>query len=207
MQRVMFFIILLIVLLLVWQALFMVKEYENVLVVRFGKPLPEQFVPGLHWKIPVIDKVFRYDGRLQSLTMIPLEIPTSDNQIITLKSVAFWQVNDPAALWRGLGSQAAAARRLNDLLESALRDEFARYPLVEIVRPQKQTIEQKTWRSVQGLASEETRRSWKNKALGQGEQLEARVMTRVREQLQASDLGIDLLDLAILKIDHKGSIE
>lgn len=207
MKKIIFILIVSLVLIIIWQALVPVRENEMVLVVRFGRPHDISLAPGLHWKIPLIDHIIRYDGRIQSLKLPPLEIPTADNHLIELSCGAYWRVVDPKALYRSVRTPAAAAQRLGDWLESAVRDEYARYQLVEIVRPQKVVLSGRTWHNVQGLTTDAERRNWRSRALGSGEQIEAQVEKRLKSQLQKANLGIELLKQITIRITYKGSIE
>lgn len=193
--------------LVLWQSLFVVPMNEIVIVVRFGKPVVQQLTAGFHWRLPLIDQIVRYDGRIQLLEMTPLEIPTSDNKILEVGVSAYWQVTEPVALFRSLGTQAAATRRLQAMIESAVRDELARYLLVEIVRPEKRRVPLGQWQKVQSLANQQEQIQLAKQNYGAGRQIESQIVARLTQQLATEELGLQLLDLKIQHVRYLKSLE
>jgi len=190
-----------------WQALLLIPENETALIIRFGKSYRQAIQPGWHWKVPIIDKVVRFDKRIQLLETEPLEVPTSDNRMIAVKVVAYWQLTAPDTLFRTVGNQSAASRRLAELIESTLRNELGRYQLVELVRPQKVRLDSKKWQSIQCLAASEEQRDLASKNLGAGQQVEEQVSHRVLEQLARNPFGVNLLGLKIQRLQFIKRIE
>jgi membrane protease subunit HflC len=190
-----------------WQALLLIPENETALLIRFGKPYGQAMQPGWHWKVPIIDKVVRFDKRIQLLETEPLEIPTSDSRMIAVKVVAYWQLTAPDTLLRTVGNQSAASRRLAELIESSLRNELGRYQLVELVRPQKVRLDSKQWQSIECLAASEEQRVLASKNLGAGQQIEEQVSRQVLEQLARDPFGVNLLGLKIQRLQFIKRIE
>ena len=61
-------------------SLFTVYETEKILVLQLGEYKRTIEQPGLNWKLPIIQKVIRYDRRLQGDTLLPLEVTAGDQK-------------------------------------------------------------------------------------------------------------------------------
>ena len=75
--------------------LFVVHQYETVIITRFGKIVRTITAPGLKIKLPVIDKVQRFDKRILAWDGPPTECPTKDKLYIIVDCFARWRISDP----------------------------------------------------------------------------------------------------------------
>ncbi|WP_046321518.1 slipin family protein [Mycobacterium sp. UM_Kg1] len=75
-------------------ALNVVREYERGVVFRMGHARP-LYQPGLKFLIPLVDKMFRVDQRVVTLTIPPQEVITRDNVPARVNAVVMFQVTDP----------------------------------------------------------------------------------------------------------------
>ena len=118
-----------------WGALlFVVHQYETVIVTRFGKAIRTEKAPGLKAKIPFIDKVHRFDNRILAWDGPPTECPTKDKLYIIVDSFARWRISDPLLYYNRLNDERSALSRLDDILGSETRTAVANNDLVEIIR-------------------------------------------------------------------------
>ena len=76
--------------------LFVVHQYETVIITRFGKIVRTITAPGLKMKVPVIDKVQRFDKRILAWDGSPTECPTKDKLYIIVDCFARWRISDPS---------------------------------------------------------------------------------------------------------------
>lgn len=72
-----------------------VKQYEGGVVLRFGRLVGTR-APGFNLIIPLVDKMFKIDTRVITLTVEPQELITRDNVTIKVDAVVYFQVVDPA---------------------------------------------------------------------------------------------------------------
>ena len=63
------------------QALFTVEQREQALVLQLGNPVGEPRAPGLHFKIPFIQEVRRFDGRILSVDPRPEQVVIASSAI------------------------------------------------------------------------------------------------------------------------------
>jgi regulator of protease activity HflC (stomatin/prohibitin superfamily) len=89
--------ILLIILLFLFAAIKVAREYERGVVFRLGRLLPEPKGPGLFILIPVIDRMVRVDLRTITLNVPPQEVITKDNVPARVNAVAYFRIVEPKA--------------------------------------------------------------------------------------------------------------
>ncbi|PYK71609.1 MAG: protease modulator HflC [Verrucomicrobia bacterium] len=127
--------------------LFVVRQYEDVIVTRFGKAVRIVTTPGLKLKLPFFDKVNRFDKRVLAWDGPPTECPTKDKLYLIVDCFARWRISDPLLYYNRLNDERSALSRLDDILGSETRTAVATHDLVEIIRvtkgrqPEKQITE------------------------------------------------------------------
>src|SRR5262247_24008 len=114
--------------------LFVVPQYQTVIITRFGKIVRTITTPGLKVKLPLIDKVHRFDKRILARDGPPTECPTKDKLYIIVDCFARWRISDPMLYYNRLNDERSALSRLDDILGSETRTAVASHDLVEIVR-------------------------------------------------------------------------
>jgi modulator of FtsH protease HflC len=131
-----------IVLLLVfgYSALFSVYQTQQALVVRLGEPVRVVTEPGLHWKIPLIDSVIYVDKRILDLENPAQEVIASDQKRLVVDAFARYKVINPLRFYQTVGSVEGANSRLSTLLNSALRRVLGEATLTQVVRDQREHL-------------------------------------------------------------------
>jgi modulator of FtsH protease HflC len=173
-----------------WGALlFVVKQYETVIVTRFGKAIHTETTPGLKVKLPFFDVLQRFDNRILAWDGPPTECPTKDKLYIVVDSFARWRITDPLLFYNRLGDERSARSRLDDIVGSETRTAVATNDLVEIIRVTK---------GREPLRDPELEKSGTilpstipDIAHGRGE-IEKQIAERTRQKI--ADFGIELLD-------------
>mgnify|MGYP001793724842 FL=1 len=105
-------------------SVFIVDEREKALVLQFGQIVKVQEEPGLGFKIPLIQEVVRYDDRILSRDLEPLEVTPSDDRRLVVDAFARYRIADVEQFRRavGVGGEDAAARRLDSILRAETRE-------------------------------------------------------------------------------------
>ena len=108
----------------VMSSVFIVDERQKALVLQFGQIVRVQEEPGLGFKIPLIQEVVRYDDRILSRDLEPLEITPSDDRRLVVDAFARYRIADVEQFRRavGAGGEEAAARRLDSILRAETRE-------------------------------------------------------------------------------------
>ncbi|MDY0190348.1 MAG: protease modulator HflC [Desulfuromonas sp.] len=130
-----FILPLIIVLFIVAQsAFFVVNEAEQAIVTEFGKPVGDIYTAGLHFKIPVIQDVHRFSKRILTWDADPNQIPTSDKKYIWVDTTARWRIVNPLLFFTTVATENGAQSRLDDIIDSVVRDAVSGHLLTELVR-------------------------------------------------------------------------
>lgn len=115
--------------------LFVIDQAEQGIIVQFGEPVGEVITqPGLHWKRPFIQEVRRFDKRLLAWDGDVSQIPTLGREFIVVDTTARWRIVDPLQFLRSVRDELGARTRLDDILDSVVRDIVSGADLEEIVR-------------------------------------------------------------------------
>src|SRR5205814_1517963 len=91
-------------------------------------------LPSLKMKLPIIDKVQRFDKRILAWDGPPTECPTKDKLYIIVDCFARWRISDPFLYYNRLNDERSALSRLDDILGSETRTAVATHDLVELIR-------------------------------------------------------------------------
>jgi membrane protease subunit HflC len=189
-------------LLVVTRAAFVVDQAEQAILVQFGEPVGDVITaPGLHFRVPFIQTVRRFDKRLLSWDGDVSQIPTLGREFIIVDTTARWRIAAPLQFLRSVRDEAGAKTRLDDILDSVVRDIVSGTDLEEIVRSADWQVDvtQLAEEDVAALEQADLERPVK----GRG-QLEADMLTSAREQMP--DLGIELVDVRIKRINSIDSV-
>jgi membrane protease subunit HflC len=189
-------------LLVVTRAGFVIDQAEQGIIVQFGEPIGDVITePGLHWRIPFIQQVRRFDKRLLTWDGDVSQIPTLGREFIIVDTTARWRIVDPLQFLRSVRDELGARTRLDDILDSVVRDIVSGTELEEIVRSADWQVD------VAGLSEEEaaalgsTDLARPKKGRGQLEQEMLAAAVRLMPEL-----GIELVDVRIKRINYIDSV-
>ena len=115
-------------------ASYTVDETEQVVITRFGKPIKSVADAGLHFKIPLLDTAISFDSRLLPWDGDPENMPTRDKKRIYADTFAFWRISDPMLFYTAVGTLQGGQKKLDDLVDPAVRNVVTRHDLIEVVR-------------------------------------------------------------------------
>lgn len=122
-------------------SLFIVNQYERAVVLRFGRLIEVDVKPGLHVKIPVMDKVRRFDGRLLTADMNTESFFTIENKRLMVDSYIKWRVKDVETYYKATGGDESLAKeRLTQRVADGLRNQFGRRTLHDVVSGQRDEL-------------------------------------------------------------------
>ena len=181
---------------------FIIDQSEQGIIVQFGEPIGGVIdEPGLHWRIPFVQEVRRFDKRLLAWDGDVSQIPTLGREFIIVDTTARWRIADPLQFLRSVRDESGARTRLDDIIDSVARDIVSGTDIEEIVRSADWKVD------VAGVAAEE------------GVALDAADLAKPkkgralleREMLQAASrlmpgLGIELVDVRIKRLNYIDSV-
>lgn len=105
-------------------SIFIVDERERALVLQFGRVVKVQEEPGLGFKIPLIQEVVRYDDRILSRDIDPLEVTPLDDRRLVVDAFARYRITDVERFRQAVGGGGIdfAEDRLDSILRSQTRE-------------------------------------------------------------------------------------
>ena len=128
-------IIIVVLMILIANSLYILDERNQSIVTRFGEPVGGATTEaGLHFKIPLFDKVHYFEKRILEWDGEPKQIPTSDKRYIWIDTFSRWQINDPLRFYQTVRNETFAHGRLDDIISGTTRDIVSSNTLIEIVR-------------------------------------------------------------------------
>ena len=224
--------IIFIVLIVLSGTFYTVDETEQVIITQFGQPRGGPITePGLKVKTPFLQTVRRFDKRILEWDGTTEEIPTFDKRFILLDTTARWRIVDPLKFLQSVGNEQSAQSRLDDIIESAARDVVSGHPVIQVVRnfqrelpderpagddPDKggspqgvqaatsATPEVKPPKAEPATAAPVAKESDLEELLGRDQLSDLMV---VRAKKNVSNLGIELIDVQIKRINYRRDVE
>ena len=193
-------------------SLYTLPEWQQAVITQFGRPVGSAVnEAGLHFKLPLIQKVHRLDKRILNWDGDPNQIPTKDKKYIWVDTTARWRIADPLLFIQTVQTEAGAVRRLNGILDSATRDTISNQNLVEAVRNSNTLLDkikakleaQKKGEFLPG-AEEEVTGEIEPIAVGR-EELSGIIIQKARKGLM--EFGVDLIDVQLRRISYEASVE
>jgi membrane protease subunit HflC len=189
----------------VYASVYTLDEAEQAVIVQLGAPVGDPVTePGLHFKLPFIQEVRRFDKRIISWDGDPNQIPTRGEQFISVDTTARWRIADPLTFMQRVQNERGATMRLNDILDSVVRDKISSTDLVEIVRSKDWKVSEDDLERVQIAGEEDEEILLKEVKTGREELVNA-----IFEQAatQMPQLGIELMDIRIKRIDYVEAVQ
>jgi membrane protease subunit HflC len=198
--------ILLIAAVIVFQAsVYTLDEAEQAVIVQLGAPVGDPVTdPGLHFKLPFIQEVRRFDKRILSWDGDPNQIPTRGEQFISVDTTARWRIVEPLKFTQRVQNERGARMRLNDILDSVVRDKISATDLVEIVRSKDWKISEDDLDRVQ-VAGEEDEEILLQEVKTGREELVKEIFEQAATQMP--EMGIELIDIRIKRIDYVEAVQ
>ena len=187
-----------IVVLVLLNGMYVVKEPEQVIITQFGKPVGNPVSkPGLNFKIPLIQKVHSFEKRFLEWDGDPNQLPTRDKRFIWVNMYARWRITDPLLFFQRLQNERGAQTRLDDILDGETRNAIAKYDVVEVVRSTNREAA-----IGETIAEDET-------ALVEIQTGRNKIREEILSNAQARtvDLGIEILDVEFKRINYVAEVQ
>ena len=183
--------------LVIGRPFYTVDETEQVIITQFGRPIGNAITdPGLHFKVPFIQKTSYFAKNLLEWDGDPGQIPTKDKTFIWVDTFARWRIIDPLKFYKAVNNEMAAQKKLDDILNPTINNFIASNDLIEAVR------------STDRLSSTES----KEKSSRSKDATELKAVTIGREGMtkgileqaapKLAEFGIEIVDFRIKRINY-----
>lgn len=121
--------------LVIGRPLYTVDETEQVIITQFGRPIGNAITePGLHIKMPFIQKTSYFAKNLLEWDGDPGQIPTKDKTFIWVDTFARWKIKNPLKFYKAVNNEITAQKKLDDILNPTINNFIASNDLIEVVR-------------------------------------------------------------------------
>ena len=195
-------IIFVLLVLLISNSFIIIKESEQAIVTQFGKPVGNAITDsGLHFKIPLIQTVTKFDKRILQWDGSANEIPTKDNKYIFIDTFARWKISDALQFFKSAKNEMLAQSRLDDIIDGAVRDEISNRYMSEIIRSSNRDME--TYESE--IENKNTEEDFLK--TGAREKIIESILSNVSDKLIDLNLGIEVVDVHIKRVAYNLQVQ
>ena len=113
---------------------FSVKETEFAIKLQFKRIVASDYKAGLHFKIPLVESVRKFDNRILTRNYPAEQFLTSEGKILRIDFYSKWQIENVDRYCQATGGEEEiAAGRLGEILKDGLKGVIARRTLQEVV--------------------------------------------------------------------------
>ena len=133
----------LILLFVIFSALFIVKQTEQALVLQFGDPIRVIKKPGLKIKIPIIQNAVFYDTRILDFDAEVEEVILSDQKRLLVDAFIRYQIIDPLKFYQSVGNENGFKARVGGILSGSLRRVLGSDPLEVVLSKDRRSLMEK----------------------------------------------------------------
>ena len=127
-------VLLAIILILASSTIYVVQETEKAVKLRFGRLMEADIQPGLHFKIPLAEKIRKFEARVLTLDAEPASFFTVEKKRLIVDAFSKWRIADVGIYYRATGGNEAVAQdRLASRVNDGLRNQFGARTLHEVV--------------------------------------------------------------------------
>ena len=180
-------------------SVYITNEAQQVIITQFGRPVGEVVTEaGLHAKIPFIQAANYFEKRFLEWDGVANQVPTRDKRFIWVDTYARWRISDPLLFFQRLRDERGAETRISAIIDGETRNSVARHDLVEVVRNSNRDTADIL------LDAEEETAILEEILIGRTE-----IQREIRQAAQTSlnDLGIELLDVRLKRINYVEEVQ
>lgn len=131
---------------------FTIDEKEQAIITQFGKYIRTIKEPGLHFKIPLIQTLHRFESRVLAQDAAAVEYITLDKKRVVVDHISRWKIEDPLEFYRSVRTETGALARLEDIVVARLRQEIAKHTFISFIREEREKIVEEVAREANELA-------------------------------------------------------
>lgn len=197
--------VLVVAIVLFLMSIFVVQEGERGMVIRFGRVLDDNgiskiYEPGLHFKMPLFDRVKTLDARIQTMDGRSDRFVTSEKKDVLIDTYVKWRIADFGRyyLTTGGGNKLTAEALLERKVMDVLRSEIGSREIKQIVSgPRNQDVLPDTIEEAE-VATEAALQALEID--GERDKIMENVLEGTTESAMA-DLGVEIVDFRMKKIN------
>lgn len=118
--------------------MFTINERETAVKLRFGEVVQAGYEPGLHFKLPIVNNIVKFDNRIQTLDNAPERVFNTDNEYLMVDYYVKWRIQDVKQFFTSNGGLIVKANaNLTGVIKNALQEEFSVRTLDQAISTQR----------------------------------------------------------------------
>ena len=122
-------------------SIFTVTEWEKAVMFRLGEIRKSDFKPGMHFKIPFINNVRKFDARVLTLDVEPERFLTVEKKNVIVDSFVMWRIADVERYYTAvLGNERNARLRLEQIIKDGMRSLFGKRTINEVISGERNEV-------------------------------------------------------------------
>jgi membrane protease subunit HflC len=122
-------------------SIFVVKQTERAVMLQFGDMVRADIPPGLHFKVPYVNSVRKFDARILTVDATPQRFLTLEQKALLVDSYAMWRIVDVQRFYTATsGDETRANSLLAQRVNDGLRNKFGERDLQEVVSGQRDAL-------------------------------------------------------------------
>lgn len=120
---------------------FTVNEGQKAIKFQLGEIVKDDYTPGLHVKLPLINNVKRFDARIQTMDSKPERFLTAEKKNVIVDSFVKWRIGDVKAFYTAVAGDIDQANlRLDQIVKDLFRGEFGKRNIKQLVSTDRREI-------------------------------------------------------------------
>jgi membrane protease subunit HflC len=136
-------------------SLFVVTETEYAIKFQLGRIVKADYQPGMHFKLPFVNNVRKFDRRVLTLDTNPEQMLTAEQKFVAVDSFVKWRIVDVSRFYTSTqGNEVVALSRLDSIVKDRIRNQIAARELVQVISEQRVAIMQDIARAANQAAAE-----------------------------------------------------
>lgn len=137
-------------------AIFVVSEFERAVLLEFGKVVRSDIKPGLHFKLPIINEVRKFDARILTSDAPAERYLTLEKKAVIVDSFAKFRVENVQTFYTSTsGDERRAEDLLKERINDGLRGEIGKRSLYEVISGERDELMQVLRSNLNKVASDE----------------------------------------------------
>jgi membrane protease subunit HflC len=126
---------------LIYAFTFVVYQWEMALKLRLGEIVDADYDPGIHFMVPMVHTIKKFDKRIQTLDARPQRFLTIEKKDVIVDSYVKWRISDVAQYYRSTGgSMTKTSGLMAERINTSLRDEFGKRTIQEVISGERSEI-------------------------------------------------------------------
>jgi len=125
----------------IMMCVFTVTETEKAIKFKLGEIVESEYQPGIHFKLPFINNVKKFDARILTLDSSPERFLTAEKKNVIVDSFVKWRIGDVKIFYTAVAGDAYQANvRLDQIIKDAFRSEFSKRDIKQLVSTDRSVV-------------------------------------------------------------------